>query len=450
MKKILYPISEVQELIMSMGINLEGILTKHKGCYNLVELNNAILERKIKYDFAKVHNESDSEFCKQRKIKNNGMNVIDLFCGAGGSSSGFRLAGFNLVGALDINKAAAKTHELNFESCKTIVGDITTISPKEFHEMIGLPRVDIVIGSPPCQTFSTLSQGKIKSLGKDIRLDIRNYFYKYYLDYVSYFKPKAFMMENVPGFKTKYDGAIFQDFLNFLKKNMPEYEIKYEILEASNYSVPQNRKRLFVCGFLKGIDFSFPKYNYEFCQSNKNKVSVREALSDLPLITDNWRLDRGYYSQDANNPFQKMMRCNNKTVDNNICRISNPEAKELFCHLKPGQRYTDLDVTEQSNIKLFDSFDSSVIQGRCRRLPLDDVSWTVIAHIGMDGYEYIHPIECRTLSVREAARLQSFTDDFVFIGNMREQYIQIGNAVPPLMSYAVASKLSKAIEQAKI
>lgn len=161
-------------------------------------------------------------------------------------------------------------------------------------------------------------------------------------------------------------------------------------------------------------------------------------------------MDRGYYSQEANNLFQKMMRCNKKTVDNNICRISNPEAKELFCHLKPGQRYTDLDVTEQSNIKLFDSFDSSVIQGRCRRLLLDDVSWTVIAHIGMDGYEYIHPTECRTLSVREAARLQSFTDDFVFIGNMREQYIQIGNAVPSLMGYAVASKLFKAIEQAKI
>ena len=96
-------------------------------------------------------------------------------------------------------------------------------------------------------------------------------------------------------------------------------------------------------------------------------------------------------------------------------------------------------------IELFDSFDSSVIQSRCRRLPLSDPAWTVIAHIGMDGYEYIHPTECRTLSVREAARLQSFTDDFVFIGNMREQYVQIGNAVPPVLSYSIASKIRDTI-----
>ena len=119
----------------------------------------------------------------------------------------------------------------------------------------------------------------------------------------------------------------------------------------------------------------------------------------------------------------------------------------MFSHLKPGQRYIDLSAEEQAQIRLFDNFDSSVIQGRCHRLPLDDVSWTVIAHIGMDGYEYIHPTECRTLSVREAARLQSFTDDFIFIGNMREQYVQIGNAVPPLMSFAIANRIKKTLTE---
>lgn len=87
----------------------------------------------------------------------------------------------------------------------------------------------------------------------------------------------------------------------------------------------------------------------------------------------------------------------------------------------------------------------SVIKGRCRKLPLDDIAWTIIAHIGMDGYEYIHPTECRTLSVREAARLQSFTDDFSFVGNMREQYMQIGNAVPPLLSYVIAKEIGKCL-----
>lgn len=415
--------------------------------YDMVDMNQAIIDHKVKYDFAKIHTDDEPEFCSERKIESNGLNVIDLFCGAGGSSSGFRLAGFNMVGALDINKAAAKTHALNFRSCKTIVGDITTISPQQFHEMIGYPRVDILIGSPPCQTFSSLSQGKIKSLGKDIRLDIRNYFYKYYLDYISFFKPKAFLMENVPGFVTKYDGAIFADFLKYVNENLPEYDLKWKILDAQNYSVPQSRRRLFVCGYMKGINFEFPEYNFQFCATGKERVDVWDAISDLPLITDNWRLDPGYYSSAASTPYRKMMRTSSDIVRNNICRISNPEAKELFLHLQPGQRYTDLSEDEQGEIKLFDTFDSSVIQGRCRRLPKNDISWTVIAHIGMDGYEYIHPSECRTLSVREAARIQSFTDDFVFAGNMREQYVQIGNAVPPLMSYAVAKEISQVVTQ---
>ena len=314
--------------------------------------------------------------------------------------------------------------------------------------MIGSPRVDIVIGSPPCQTFSSLSQGKIKSLGKDIKLDIRNYFYKNYLDYVSYFKPKFFLMENVPGFKTKYDGAIFEDYLSFLSQNLPEYTIKHDILDAQNYSVPQARKRLFVCGYRKQYSFDFPQESLAFCRNGADRVTVESAISDLPSIDDNWRLDAGFYSKDCSHPYQAMMRHgSNDIVRNNICRISNPQAKEMFTYLAPGQRYIDLGEEQKKEISLFDNFDSSVIMGRCRRLPRHDISWTVIAHIGMDGYEYIHPTECRTLSVREAARLQSFTDDFVFTGNMREQYVQIGNAVPPLMSYAVASEIASAIKR---
>jgi DNA (cytosine-5)-methyltransferase 1 len=252
-------------------------------------------------------------------------------------------------------------------------------------------------------------------------------------------------MENVPGFRTKYDGAIFDDFLSYVSKELPAYTLKWAILDAQNYSVPQSRKRLFVCGFLKQMAFDFPDNDYQYCRPGKKSVYVKEALFDLPKIADNWRLDKGFYSDAALTPYQLMMRNGQETVSNNICRISNPEAKVLFDYLKPGQRYTDLSEEEKKKITLFDSFDSTVIQGRCHRLPIDDVSWTIIAHIGMDGYEYIHPTERRTLSVREAARLQSFTDDFVFVGNMREQYMQIGNAVPPLLSNAVAKVLRDSI-----
>lgn len=450
MGKYLFPISEVasmsnleeQELVNNLDVNTVSC----EAYVDIEQLNRLIVNKKVKYKFSDINvRYKNPEFCSKRSINANGFNVIDLFCGAGGSSAGFKLAGFNLVGALDVNVAAAKTHELNFPSCKTVVGDITKLLPEEFEKIIGNKKVDVVIGSPPCQTFSSLSQGKIRSLGKDIKLDIRNYFYKNYLDYVSYFKPKFFLMENVPGFMTKYKGEIFKDLLEYIKENLPEYEVKYEILESKEYSVPQARKRLFVCGYRKEYNFDFPVENREFCDG-KQYVTVAEAISDLPEITDDWRLDKVPYSKEISNPYQRIMRSGQQNiVTNNICRISNPQAKELFVRLQPGQRFTELSEEKQAEISLFDTFDSSVIQGRCRKLPLDDIAWTIIAHIGMDGYEYIHPTEVRTLSVREAARLQSFPDDFIFVGNMREQYVQIGNAVPPLLSYAVAKEISKAL-----
>lgn len=452
MNKFMFPINEVASMSnmseQMLRNNLEVVVVNNIEYVNIEQLNKLIVEKRIPYKFSDINvRHKNPEFCSRRNISNNGLNVIDLFCGAGGSSSGFRLAGFNLVGALDVNKAAAKTHELNFPSCKTVVGDITTLAPAEFAKIIDYKRIDIVIGSPPCQTFSSLSQGKIRSLGKNIKHDIRNYFYKNYLDYVSYFKPKFFLMENVPGFMTKYNGEIFRDLLKYIKENLPEYEVKFSVLEAKEYSVPQDRKRLFVCGYRNEYCFDFPKENREFCAGNKY-VTVGEAISDLPHIEDNWRLDKIPYSCEAINPYQEYMReGQTDVVTNNICRVSNPQAKELFEILSPGERYIELPKEKQDEISLFDTFDSSVIKGRCRKLPINDIAWTIIAHIGMDGYEYIHPSEVRTLSVREAARLQSFPDDFVFVGNMREQYVQIGNAVPPLMSYAIAKKICEELKK---
>lgn len=436
--------SKLKELL------LPDVFAGNDAVSDLRKVNAAVKAKKSGYDFAKINSKNASrKFTAGRDIQQCGLNVVDLFCGAGGSSSGFKLAGFNLVGALDNNAKAAATHALNFPDCTTVIGDITKLSPQEFHKKIGEPRVDIVIGSPPCQTFSSLSQGKIKSLGKNIKEDIRNYFYKNYLEYIEFYKPEIFLMENVPGFQTKYGGKIFRDFLRYVSEELPEYEIKYDIVEAVNFGVPQTRKRLFVCGYKKKYKFDFPTSNREFIEDGHEFVTVQQALGDLPIITDDWRIDAGFYGiSEGLTKYQRFMRAGNSdVVRNNICRISNKKAKQMFTYMKPGQRYIELDEEDKKEIELFDSFDSSVIQSRCRRLPLDLPSWTVIAHIGMDGYEYIHPTECRTLSVREAARLQSFTDDFVFIGNMREQYVQIGNAVPPILSYSIASEIRETIKR---
>ena len=225
MEKFEIASSKLKELLLSdTFVGTDGIS-------DLRDVNMAVKAKKSGYDFAKINTQNKpEEFTSTRNIQQCDLNVVDLFCGAGGSSSGFRLAGFNLVGALDNNAKAVATHALNFPGCTTVVGDITKLSPQEFHKQIGEPRVDIVIGSPPCQTFSSLSQGKIKSLGKNIKEDIRNYFYKNYLEYVEFYKPEIFLMENVPGFQTRYGGKIFQDFLRYVSEELPEYDVKYDIV----------------------------------------------------------------------------------------------------------------------------------------------------------------------------------------------------------------------------
>ena len=151
------------------------------------------------------------------------------------------------------------------------------------------------------------------------------------------------------------------------------------------------------------------------------------------------------YSKDGNlSEYQKLMRSygNGKTVMNNICRMSNDRAKKVFPHMKQGSIYMDL----PPEIRQILPFREDIFKDRLKRLKLDEPSWTVIAHIGMDGYMYIHPTENRTLSVREAARIQSFPDDFVFVGNQQETYVQVGNAVPPLLGKAIGESIMEYLE----
>lgn len=410
-------------------------------------INELITSKKIKYNFVNINKLNLNEIsAKARKYEKNTFKVIDLFCGAGGSSCGFMMAGFDIVGAIDVNKKAAETHKANFPDKHTICDDIQEFTPDKMEKLVG-KDIDVIIGSPPCQTFSSLSHGKINSLGRNIENDIRNFYYKSFIDYVIHFNPKIFVMENVPGFKTKYKGKIFNDLIEFFNEyNDGQYILKDAYLQSEHFGVPQKRKRLFIVGYMKEYEFNFPTPIYSDNMLGKPYVTVEQAISDLPIIEDNWRIDEMPYSKNRNlNDFQLLMRGNLSNVKNNICRVSNTNAKQMFKYLLPGQRYSELEDCIKNSLEFEKSFNSKIITNRCRRLPLTEPSWTVIAHIGMDGYEYIHPIDNRTISVREAARLQSFPDDFVFLGNMREQYVQIGNAVPPLLAYNIAKQVEVAL-----
>ena len=383
-------------------------------------------------------------------------NFIDLFCGAGGMSLGFEKAGFNCVGAIDNFSAACETHKLNFPNSVTICDDISSLPPEKFHDLIGCKTVDIIIGGPPCPTFSTIGHAKIQSLGRNIYDDKRNKLFIEYLKYVEYFQPEIFIIENVPNFMTKYKGEIFHSAKNLIESLEGDYKViePVNILNAVNYGVPQNRKRMILVGCKKKYIFNYPKLshtdhlrddksNIGFIKNVKQCVTLFDAISDLPNITDDWRVDEVEYSKNINlSSYQKLMRKNNKkTVRNNRCRMSNERAKKVFSHMSEGSKYMDLDP----KVRKILPFREDIFFDRLKRLDFSKPSWTVIAHIGMDGYMYIHPTELRTLSVREAARIQSFPDNFIFIGNMQNSYVQVGNAVPPILAECIAKSVKKSL-----
>lgn len=388
---------------------------------------------------------------------------IDLFCGAGGFSKGLEMAGFECIGGIELKEVIAKTHQLNHKHSKTIFGDIREVSPEEYAKVIGTDHVDVIIGGPPCPTFSTIGDAKIRSVtGKPTSEDPRNQLFLEYLKYVDYFRPEIFVIENVPNFITKYKGAIFNTAVEIIEnigkddegdgEGIYEVEKPVQVVNSVYYGVPQTRRRMMLVAHKKtGKKFIYPipthYYDQEDGESKNLKpcTTVEDAIGDLPTISDNWRISEMPYSKNENlTEFQQIMRANGngKTLKNNICRMSNNRAKRVFPHMAQGSKYMDL----PPEIRQILPFREDIFQDRLKRLVLKEPSWTVIAHIGMDGYMYIHPTENRTLSVREAARIQSFPDDFEFVGNQQETYVQVGNAVPPLLGKAIGESILRYLE----
>ena len=274
---------------------------------------------------------------------------------------------------------------------------------------------------------------------------------------MDYFRPEIFVIENVPTFITKYNGKIFKTAVDMIENIGKDengngegiYEVvqPVQVLNSVYYGVPQLRKRMMLVAHKKNVKkFNYPEQTHYYDQAIdetkklKDFVCVEDAISDLPRITDNWRISEVAYSKNKNlNEYQSIMREHNSgsTVKNNICRMSNVRAKKVFAHMDQGSKYMDL----PPEVRQILPFREDIFKDRLKRLVAKNPSWTVLAHIGMDGYMYIHPTEMRTLSVREAARIQSFPDDFEFVGNQQDTYVQVGNAVPPLLGKAVGESI---------
>lgn len=386
----------------------------------------------------------------KRKVK---PTVLDIFCGAGGMSLGFKNAGCQILGGIDQNCYAVETHHRNFPNAKLklLPHDI-----RELHDLdsLGLnPReVDILVGGPPCQVFSRVGIGKMKKLGRDIESDHRNFLYQEFIRFVTYYKPLCFVMENVDNLVNREETLvkIYNDFSGDGCNEYPSYNVDYKILDASEFGVPQKRKRLFIIGVRSdlGIDPPFPRRRL------KHPVSVGEAIYDLPdlepFVMPLRTKSSGPKQKDLEcpykcspqSPYQEKMRKRKKEgegVWNHLCRSHNDKDIMIFEILDQGGKYRD--IPEEMMRYRVDIFDD-----KYKRLIWDEPAWTLTAHMRKDGLAYIHPLQNRSISVREAARIQSFPDDFVFYAPMTRMFELVGNSVPPLLAEAVARPLVQLIQ----
>lgn len=344
------------------------------------------------------------------------MNVIDLFSGAGGLSYGFESAGFNVLLGIDNDKKALETFEFNHKGAKSICGDITKITYEgDIKPLIGDKSIDVIIGGPPCQGMSLSGPRKFD--------DPRNKLYLSYIRLVEEIKPKAFVIENVPGLVGLFGGQIKDSIIEKFK--LMGYNIQYKILCAADYGVPQNRKRVVFVGMKKG-EFHYPTPFEE-------KVTCSMALDDLPQLEDELGEDNASYATEPRNEYQKLMRTNSTSVRNHIAAAHSDKVKKIISLVPDGGNYKDL-PEEYINSRNF------------------HVAWTRFASnkpaptIDTGHRHHFHYKYNRVPTVRECARLQSFPDDFIFLGNKTQQFRQVGNAVPPLMAQAIAEKLKKELE----
>lgn len=342
------------------------------------------------------------------------LNALDLFCGCGGLSLGFEKAGVNILLGIDAWQDAITTFNFNHKNSQGLCADLSTLNPKDIESNLKNKSVDIIIGGPPCQGFSVA--------GKRIIDDERNKSYKNFVRFVGYFKPKVFVMENVPNILSIGGGivrnSIIKDFSDL------GYKVVYKVLIASDYGTPQNRKRAVFVGLKNGSDFSFPE------KSVSNLTTSLEALSDLP---ENSLKDGSSYPIAPICDYQKLMRSNSTKVYNHEITEHNEKTKQIIALVPDGGNYKDLPTELQQTRKVHIAW---------TRLNSQKPSFT----IDTGHRHHFHYKWNRIPTVRESARIQSFPDDFIFLGSKTSQYKQVGNAVPPLMAEAIAKKLKETLD----
>lgn len=401
------------------------------------------------------------------------MKVIDLFAGAGGLSEGFRQEGYDVLAHVEMDKSACNTlrtreayyylknnNQLDIY-ISYLLGNITrerlyTLIPQDvlnrvieseisnqsipqifskIDTILGEDKVDLIIGGPPCQAYSTAGRARDPQRMKN---DPRNYFYRYYIRFLRKYQPNMFIFENVKGILSAQEGRVIKNIRANL--NRAGYKMEYRILNAKDFGVSQMRERVIIIGWKKELNFQYPDF-----EKNEQVPTLNDLLIDLPKLRAGEEINgEGSYAISTHKEIEHIRNSDWNILTQHISRSHNENDLKIYQLVvetwnkeKRALKYNELPEELRTHKN------SSSFLDRYKMVRNEDYSHTIVAHISKDGHYYIHPDmeQNRSLTVREAARIQSFPDDFFFEDSRTAAFKQIGNAVPPLMAKRIAKTL---------
>ena len=374
--------------------------------------------------------------------------IIDLFSGAGGLTTGFHLAGFESLCAIELNSKALATYKYNYPAAETINADICKVDPSALRSSLGIRKEELtaLIGGPPCQGFSRNIPAEYRYLD-----DSRNHLYRLFLEFVKEFRPLYVVLENVPEILKAYNGVIRNEITQQLE--LQGYKVNSGSLNSANYGIPQTRSRAFFLASLdKSLQFPEPTHfgdirgdyratkscnQLTFLKPNiSSVVTVRDAIGDLPALEAGQEYDQEVYPFPPETIYQAMIRNGSTKLTNHIARALSAIQMSRARILSEGQDARDL-PPELAPKKHY--------SGAYGRLYWSKPARTITRWVFHPGSgRFFHPNQNRTITIREAARLHSYPDSFHFLGTYTDMASQIGESVPPLLGKVIAESILQA------
>lgn len=387
--------------------------------------------------------------------------AVDFFSGAGGLSEGLGRAGFRVLLALDSDPMALRTYALNHPAVpaeRILCRDIRTLRPGELRRLLGRTRIDVLAGAPPCQGFSHAGfRSKVTHTGYRLGRDDRNFLFEYMVTAALELRPRMVLMENVPGMQSARKEKL--SFLEAAARMLEErggFKTAIWQTNASAHGVPQDRIRYFLVASTTGELPTRPVEEYQdhrqdFDVDALPPVTLDEAIFDLPARTAGAGRAVESFIPEVPTTDPRYRRylakfgilSNSRVLYNHTVRYHNERDLELYSLLRPGE--DSIHILERHQRADLMRYRRDVFDDKYARLRGDRPSKTIVAHLAKDGNGYVHPRQVRSISIREAARLQSFRDDYAFCGSPSDQWTQLGNAVPPLLAEKIARSFLQAL-----